>query len=115
MGKIIFCSFLLIASLIFNLAQASESKIVDKGDIEYCIEMSEIAEETMRLRQNGESFGALYKINMGEESLTRAVRGIVTEAFNVPVFKSADDKNKAENWFREKIVSLCIKEFERRL
>lgn len=106
--------FILVALLSFS-AQASESKILTQGDIDYCVEISTIAGEIMEHRQNGGNFGTIYKTNMGEENLTKAVRGMVTEAFNVPIFKSLDDKKKAENWFKEKIIKLCIKGLEEHL
>lgn len=106
--------FFLMISLSFS-AKALESKILAQGDIDYCIEMSSIAGHMMKLRQNGESFGSMYKVDMGDVLLTKAMRAMVVEVFNAPVFKSQTDKDKVEIWFKEKMVSSCIKKFEKEL
>lgn len=88
-------------------------RILNQEDIDYCVSMSSFAEVAMKHRQNGKNFEEMYRVDLGNEALTKVARAAVVDAFNEPLFKSATDKQKAVSKFKDAALRGCLLEFEK--
>lgn len=88
---------------------------VSQEDIDYCVNISSFAEVAMKHRQNGKKFEDMYRVDLGNEALTKVAKAAVVDAFNEPLFKSAADKQNAVIKFKDAAIKGCILEFEKNL
>lgn len=88
---------------------------VSQEDIDYCVNISSFAEVAMKHRQNGKKFEDMYRVDLGNEALTKVAKAAVVDAFKVPVFKNTADKQKAVGEFKDAAIKGCILEFEKNL
>ncbi|WP_180173063.1 hypothetical protein [Acinetobacter sp. YH12029] len=88
---------------------------VSQEDIDYCVNISSFAEVAMKHRQNGKKFEEMYRIDLGNDVLNKVAKAAVVDAFKVPLFKSAADKQNAVIKFKDAAIKGCILEFEKNL
>lgn len=93
----------------------TNKKTVSQADIDYCVSISSFAEVAMKHRQNGKKFEDMYRVDLGNEALTKVAKAAVVDAFNEPLFKSAADKQNAVIKFKDSAIKGCILEFEKNL
>lgn len=93
----------------------TNKKTVSQADIDYCVNISSFAEVAMKHRQNGKKFEDMYRVDLGNEALTKVAKAAVVDAFKVPVFKNTADKQKAVSEFKDAAIKGCILEFEKNL
>lgn len=89
--------------------------VLSQDDIDYCVSISNIAEIAMKHRQDGKKFEEMYRVDLGNETLTTVARAAVVEVFKMPVFKTTSDKRVAVDRFKDATINGCILEFENNL
>ncbi len=89
--------------------------ILSQEVIDYCINISSIAEIAMKHRQDGKKYEEMYRVDLGNEALTTVARAAVVEAFKIPIFKTTADKKVAVGRFKDATIEGCILEFENNL
>lgn len=95
----------LLTALALTLTFTTNASEENKGEVDVCNQISELAERYMTLRQDGVSMSKLYKTAKGN----KLVEKMVVDAYEVPKFSTDEYREIQVSKFKNRWFLNCVK------